>query len=450
MIKNIMPTFTKKLKDMKIKDILKNMKIESLKEMQKEAFETISKKNDVVLLSPTGSGKTLGFLLPMLDRINSKIQAVQILILVPSRELALQIEQVFKSMQTGIKVNSCYGGHEMRIERNNFSHAPSVLVGTPGRIADHIKRENFITDHINTLILDEFDKSLEFGFKEEMSFIIESIKGLKQRVLTSATNIAEIPEFTGVINPVTINYLEINAPTNLQRRLVRSEENDKLDILYRLLCTLGNQSSLVFCNHRAAVERISEHLMHLGIAHDTFHGGLEQDERERAVLKFRNGSIRTLITTDLAARGIDIPEIQNVIHYQLSYQEDAYIHRTGRTARMNAEGTSYIVLGENEDIPKYIKEIPQEEFIPLDVERPEAPDWQTLYIGFGKKEKINKIDIVGLLCKVGKLSKDEVGIIEVKDHSSYVAVKREKAKEVLKLVRNQKIKNKKLKIDISM
>lgn len=243
-----MPTFTQKYTNMKIKDILNNMNIVSLKEMQKEAIETIGKKKDVILLSPTGSGKTLGFLLPILDKINPKIQAVQVLILVPSRELALQIEQVFKSMQTGFKINSCYGGHDTKIERNNLSHPPYVLVGTPGRVADHIRRQNIEVDNIKTLILDEFDKSLEFGFKDEMSYIIESLKSLKQRVLTSATNIEQIPDFTGVKNPITINYILDCAPQNLKRRLVRSEENDKLDILYRLLCTLGDTSSLVFCN----------------------------------------------------------------------------------------------------------------------------------------------------------------------------------------------------------
>jgi len=434
---------------MKLKDILKNLKIASLKPMQKEAFETISKKKDVILLSPTGSGKTLAFLLPLLDRINLKKQAVQILILVPSRELALQIEQVFKSMQTGIKVNSCYGGHEMRIERNNFSHAPSLLVGTPGRIADHIRRDHFSINDINTLVLDEYDKSLQLGFKDEMSFIIDSIKTIKQRVLTSATELDEIPEFTGVKNPEIINYLQEMTAPNLQLRIVRAEERDKLDILYRLLCTLDQESAIVFCNHRAAVDRISAHLYHLGIVHDVFHGGLEQDERERALLKFRNGSIRTLITTDLAARGLDIPEVQNVVHYQLSYQEDAYIHRTGRTARMDANGRAIIILGEDEDIPKYIKEIPTEEFIPQEVLLPEQPVWETLYIAGGKKDKINKIDIVGFLYKVGGLQKDDIGIIEVKDFTSFVAIKRDVIDSLLRDVRDQKIKGRKFKIEIS-
>lgn len=434
---------------MKIKEILENLKIASLKPMQKEAFDVISKKNDVILLSPTGSGKTLAFLLPILDRIDSKTKGVQVLILVPSRELAIQIEQVFKSMQTGIKINSCYGGHEMKVERNNLSHAPSVLVGTPGRIVDHITRENFSTENIHTLILDEYDKSLELGFKDEMSFIISKSPAIKQRVLTSATELKEIPSFTGVKDAETVNYLEEYSAPNLVLRIVRAEESDKLDILYRLLCTIGEESSLVFCNHREAVERISTHLRGLDIAHDIFHGGLEQSERELALLKFRNGSIRTLITTDLAARGLDIPEIQNIIHYQVSNTEDAYIHRTGRTARMNASGKAFIVLGERENIPAYIKLIPPEEFIPLDVEAPYNPKWVTLYIAGGKKDKINKVDIVGLLCQAGELKKEDIGVIEVKDFTSFVAVRREMVKHLLRKLEDQKIKRRKVKIDIA-
>jgi ATP-independent RNA helicase DbpA len=434
---------------MKIKEILENMKIASLKPMQKEAFDVISMKKDVILLSPTGSGKTLAFLLPILDRIDTKTKGVQVLILVPSRELAIQIEQVFKSMQTGIKINSCYGGHAMKVERNNFSHPPSVLVGTPGRIVDHITREHFATENIHTIILDEYDKSLELGFKDEMSFIISKAPSIKQRILTSATELKEIPTFTGVKDPETVNYLSDFKAPNLVLRIVRAEESDKLDILYRLLCTIGEESSLVFCNHREAVERISTHLRDLDIAHDVFHGGLEQSERELALLKFRNGSIRTLITTDLAARGLDIPEIENVIHYQVSATEDAYIHRTGRTARMNASGKAFIVLGERENIPKYIKLIPPEEYIPLDVQAPYNPQWVTLYLAGGKKDKINKIDIVGLFCKTGGLSKDEIGIIEVKDFTSFVAVKRNSVKNLLRKLQDQRIKRKKVKIDIA-
>ena len=337
-----------------IKKALGNLKISTLNEMQHAALNA-DKRSDIILLAPTGSGKTLAFLLPLLDVLDAGVPFVQALILVPSRELALQIEQVFKSMGNGIKVNCCYGGHSTKIESNNFTQPPALLIGTPGRIAHHLRRENFSTDKITTLILDEFDKSLEFGFQEDMAYIIRQLPALKKRVLTSATKMQEIPAFTGVKHPVEINFLhnKSNAP-DLELKAVVAEAADKLEALFSLICKIGDKATLIFCNHRDAVERISELLWHQGLVHDIFHGGMEQEDRERALLKFRNGSHRILITTDLASRGLDIPEIEHVIHYQLPHNEEAFLHRNGRTARMHAKGTSYLILAPDE-LPSYLK-----------------------------------------------------------------------------------------------
>ena len=436
---------------MMIQKILAHIKISSLNAMQLASIEAAKKENDVILLSPTGSGKTLGFLLPILQNLDPKKTGVQALILVPSRELAIQIETVFKSMNTGFKVNCSYGGHSTKTEKNNFEHPASVLVGTPGRIAFHIRRNNFDTNTVSTLVLDEFDKSLEFGFKEEMSYIIHELKKLEKRILTSATKIKEIPDFTGVKDPIELNYLS-NTPTKpqgLKLKIVKAEGTDKLDALFSLICKLGNTASLIFCNHREAVERISGLLWDKGLAHGIFHGGMEQEDRERALIKFRNGSHKMLITTDLASRGLDIPEIEYVIHYQLPHTEDIYIHRNGRTARMNAKGTSYLLLSETEYVPSFIKESPAVETLPEKNAIPEKSGWVTLYIASGKKDKINKVDIVGLLLQKGNLQKEELGLIEVLDHSSYAAVTAKKAEAVVQLVRNEKIKGKKVKIEVS-
>ncbi len=430
---------------------LENLKITALNQMQLASIEACKKSNDVILLSPTGSGKTLGFLLPLLNTLSKEKVGVQALILVPSRELGIQIEQVFKQMQTGFKVNCCYGGHSTKIERNNFNQAPTVLVGTPGRIAYHIRKISFDTNTIHTLILDEFDKALEFGFQEEMSYIIQRLKNVNKRMLTSATNMPIIPEFTGVINPLELNFLDAS-PTKtdgLKLKQVKAENKDKLDALFSLVCKLGNKPTLIFCNHRDAVERISSLLFAKGLDHGIFHGGMDQDDRERALIKFRNGSHRILITTDLASRGLDIPEIEIVIHYQLPTTENAFIHRNGRTARMNAQGVSYLLLAVGDHIPPFIKENPEIETLPSKNTLPANSDWDTLYLSAGKKDKINKMDIVGMLLQKGKLQKDELGLIEVLDHSAYAAIKREKIKQVESLVRNEKIKNKKVKIEIS-
>jgi len=428
---------------------LKNLNISSLNAIQEASLEADKKGNDLVLLAPTGSGKTLGFLLPVLNRLNPDKEGIQAMILVPSRELALQIEQVFRDMSTGFKVNCCYGGHSIQTERNSLKHPPAILIGTPGRIADHVKRGRVETSSIHTLVLDEFDKALEFGFQADMASIIGQLRRIKKRILTSATQSIKIPVFTGISSPIELNFLEEASPKELQIKAVKSEGKDKLEALFRLVCSLGNEATLVFCNHRDAVERISGHLNLRGLVHDIFHGGLEQEERERALIKFRNGSHHLLITTDLASRGLDIPEIKYVIHYHLPTKEDAFIHRNGRTARMKAEGTSYLVLAQDELLPRFINESIPFDQLPENVTLPKQPDWVTLFIGSGKKDKVNKVDLVGFLLQKGKLQKDELGLINVLDYSSFVAVRREKVNKVLHLIRNERIKRKKPKIAIS-
>jgi len=432
-----------------IKQALEKLKITELNQMQHAALEA-AKKGDVLLLSPTGSGKTLGFLLPLLGLLDPKIPTVQALILVPSRELALQIEQVFKTIGSGFKVNVCYGGHPVKIERNNLSQPPAVLVGTPGRIAHHLRRESFTTNTIKTLILDEFDKALEFGFQEDMTYIIRQLGHLNKRILTSATKMDEIPAFTGIHNPKEVDFLQnqTNAP-DLKLKAVISPAADKLDTLFSLLCKIGDKATLVFCNHRDAVERISDLLWDRGLVHDIFHGKMEQEDRERALLKFRNGSHRLLITTDLASRGLDIPEIEYVVHYQLPHNEEAFLHRNGRTARMHAKGTAYLILTEDEKLG-YIDKAPEIEVLPADLKIPAPTPWATVYIAAGKKDKVNKVDIVGLLLQKGELAKDDLGLIEVLDYSSYAAVKRNRIERTVNLLKGEKIKNKKVKIEISV
>lgn len=433
-----------------IQRALANLKIAALNDMQLASLEANKKGSDIVLLSPTGSGKTLAFLLPALSLMDANITGVQVLILAPSRELTLQIEQVFRAMGTEFKVNCCYGGHPMKVEKNNLKHPPAILIGTPGRIADHIRRDTFDTSSVKTIILDEFDKSLEFGFQEEMSYIINELHHLNKRFLTSASEAIAIPDFTGVSSPIRLNFLSDAPPLGLKLKAVVSEGRDKLDALFALICKLGNKTTLIFCNHREAVTRISELLWDKGLVHGIYHGGLEQEERERALIKFRNGSHRILITTDLASRGLDIPEIENVIHYQFPATADAFMHRNGRTARMHAEGTSYLIMGEGDHLPAFLKEKPEYVDLPLEPRLPDNSEWDTLYIAAGKKDKINKTDIVGLLIQKGKLNKDEVGLIEVLDYSSFVAVKRDKIDKVVLLLRFEKIKKKTVKFEVSL
>jgi len=426
---------------------LSNTGIEKLNEMQQAVLDAGTTK-DMVLLSPTGSGKTLAFLLPLLTTLTDEEKKIQALIIAPSRELALQIETVFRSLGAGYKVNCCYGGHPIRTEKKSLEHPPAVLIGTPGRIVDHIERGNVNLDTVRTLILDEFDKSLELGFLSEMKEILSHLPGVRRRVLTSATASVDIPDFTGITAPVRLSFIhQTKESKGLTVRIVKSPVKDKLDTLYGLLGELKGESALVFCNLREAVERVSNYLSEKGVDNECFHGGMEQPERERALSHFRNGSATVFISTDLASRGLDIPEVKNVIHYHLPINEEAYIHRNGRTARMHAEGNAFLILNEIEAVPEYIEREPEEFFLPEKVKAPERSEWVTLTINRGKRDKLSKKDIVGFLFQKGGLEKDELGVVEVKESCSYAAVKRNKLNALIARIREEKIKNMKAKFN---
>ena len=431
-----------------VESVLEALKLKALNPMQEAMLVTAATHPNIMLLSATGSGKTLAFLLPVIQSIDNTSKTTQALVLVPSRELALQIEQVARTMSTGFKITCCYGGHKREIEENNLIEAPALIIGTPGRIADHLRRGNIKTDSLHTLILDEFDKTLELGFQEEVSFIVSSLTALSKRILTSATPAPGLPDFLPQ-DMEELNFLEEGAtPEALAIRFVRSGDKDKIDTLFQLICFLGGRSTIVFCNHREAVERTSTLLSDKGIINTFYHGAMEQRDREVALARFRNGSKPVLVTTDLAARGLDVPNIRYIIHYHLPATEDTFTHRNGRTARMDASGTAILLISADEKLPPYLdkpEEIVLSETYPL----PEKPKWATLFIGAGKKDKVNKVDIVGFFTNKGELKKEDIGLIEVKDFFSFVALRKNHVGHVLQLIKDQKIKNKKVKINIA-
>ena len=431
--------------------LIARLNIKSLNEMQDKTAVSIRENDHLILLSATGSGKTLAFLLPLLESLDPEEKLCQAMILVPSRELALQIDGVLKQMQTGFKVTCCYGGHKREIEENNLVQPPAIIIGTAGRMADHIRRNNVDLSKVQFLVLDEFDKSLELGFLEEMEYIIKSLPAVKKRMLTSATFTEEIPDFVQMKNPVTLNFLPENgiAPDVLRINTVLSPDKDKLDTLFQLVCYTGNTSTIIFCNHRDAVERVSNFLLDQGIVNVFYHGGMEQHDREVALCKFRNTSSDVLVTTDLASRGLDIANIRNIIHYHLPNDEAAFTHRNGRTARMNTTGNVYVVHSSDEKMPQYLTENAVVFEMPERLSLPEKPKWSTLFVDAGKKDKVNKVDIVGFLSQKGNLKQDEIGLIEVKDFTAFVAVRKSKIGNVVELVKNEKIKGKKVKIAVA-
>jgi superfamily II DNA/RNA helicase len=425
-------------------EILEKMGIAKLNPMQEEACNVISTTSNVVLLSPTGTGKTLAFLLPIIDLLDMNSKEVQALILVPSRELAIQIEQVVREMGTGYKTNAVYGGRPFSKDKIELKHEPAILIGTPGRVSDHLRRETFSVNAIKTLVLDEFDKSLEVGFAEQMTEIIQALPNIEKRILTSATQQIEIPRFVGLKDPAYINYLGAKKKSQLQIKTINSPSKDKLESLKEVLDHIGNKPGIIFCNYRDSIQRVSDYLNQNQIGHGCFHGGMEQQDRERSLIKFRNGTHNIIVATDLAARGLDIPELNFIIHYQLPLKEDEFTHRNGRTARMNASGNSYVIKWVREDLPDFIE---LDELKNLNTrDTPKNTLWETIFVSGGRKDKISKGDIAGLFFKQGKLEKDELGAIELKQDCCFVSVPAKKVDALIATLNNTKLKNKKVRV----
>ncbi len=424
-------------------NILEKLSIEKLNAMQEEAQEAILSNPEIVLLSPTGTGKTLAFLLPIIAELDINCPEVQVLIVVPSRELAIQIEQVIREMGSGYKTNAVYGGRTGSKDKTEIKHRPAILIGTPGRIADHLRRENFSAEFVTTLVLDEFDKSLEIGFESEMKEILALLPKVQKKILTSATQEVEIPKFVGLKDPQIIDYLH-EGNSQLKVKTVLSASPDKLDTLAELLCHLGNQPGIVFCNFKDTIQEVSDFLNENNIGHGCFYGGMEQKDRERALIKFRNGTHQLIIATDLAARGLDIPEIKFIIHFQLPQRAHEFTHRNGRTARMFNDGTAYVIKGKNENLPDFVENAEIEKMLKAPLPLPSI--WKTLFVSGGRKDKISKGDIAGLFIKQGKLGNEQIGIIEIKTDCAFVAVHASEVNRLIKLVDNSRLKSKKVRV----
>ena len=381
--------------------ILEKLGISELNDMQKEATQAVLRtNNDVVILA--------------------SVPTVQAVVIVPGRELALQSATVLKDMGCGLRACACYGGRAAMDEHRVLRQVqPHIVFATPGRLLDHIEKENILTTGIRYLVIDEFDKCLEMGFLNEMNAIINRLSNVQRRILISATDAESIPHFVNMGRTTRMDYLieeeQVSDRVNVYQ--VISPVKDKLETLRNLLCELGEESSIVFLNYRESVERVADYLQEQGFTLSYFHGGLEQRQREDALYKFSNASANVLVSTDLASRGLDIPSINNIIHYHLPESEQGYIHRVGRTA---AEPTLHT--------------------IPTDLPAPPKPKMVTLYIGKGKKDKLSKGDIVGFLCKKGGLKGTEIGRISVEDRFTYVAIDRAQLRSVLRNVQGEKIK----------
>jgi len=423
------------------KEILKKLGIERLNQMQLSSNEAIINYNNVIIQSPTGTGKTLAFLLPLINDIERGLQQVQCLIIVPSRELAIQIEGVVRQMGSGIKCNSVYGGQSFNQDKINLKHIPSLVVGTPGRVADHIKRNTFSLDYIKSFVIDEFDKSLEIGFEDELKSICSALYDVKKRILTSATKSIDIPRYVNLDKPVTIDTSD-QGEGEMKMELIESKNKDKLDRLAEVLNILGNDSGIVFCNYKDSIQRVSNFLMDKGILHGRFYGGMEQQDRELSLTKFRNGSHKIIVATDLASRGLDVERINYIIHYHLPSNENEFIHRNGRTARMDKDGIVYVLKHHSDPSPTFIPHLQLAKFENKEYEAHQ--NWVTLMISGGRKDRISKGDVAGFLIKKGELKNDEVGLIELKQKVTFVAIEKKSSTKIVKKINGLRLKTKKI------
>lgn len=430
--------------DFNLDKLISNAGIDSLNKMQLEAINHFPASKEVILAAPTGSGKTIAFLLMLLKVIPPDYKGTYCITVTPTRELALQITHVFQSLKTGLKVTTCYGGHKREIEENNLLEPPTLIIGTPGRLNDHIRRGNIHAETIQAIILDEFDKSMEMGFEEEMQSVFSSLSQVRYKIFASATPTLNLPAFVGADNPEILDFSHQERPElGLHRVTIRADE--KQSLLFHLLCTIGNRKTIVFVNQKETLSGLGDFLREKGITSVAYHGSLEQKDREVAIAKFRNGSVPFLLTTDLASRGLDVTNVRFIIHYDFPESEQIFIHRNGRTARMDASGEA-ILFTHDKPLPDFVQqdipEFPISENAPV----PAKPEWGTLYFSAGKKDKINKVDIAGFLMQKAGLKREDTGLIEVKDFYSFAAVRRSKMNYIIGLGKEQKIKNKKVKV----
>jgi len=435
-------------------DILSRLGISQLSEMQRNAVSVITANADTVLLAPTGTGKTLAFLLPLVSALDSEKAEPQALVLSPTRELAEQTFSVFTRMGTPLRACCLHGGRPAMDEHRQLNNIqPQLIVGTPGRINDHLDKGNFAADGIRMLVIDEFDKMLELKFQDELGRIVRRLTGVRRSVLVSATDAPEIPAFMGLTRrrPVVLDYLSPSSSRQKARithYIVRSPQRDKLETLRMLLSKFGQQQAVVFVGYRESVDRVGQFLRGQGYSVSLFHGGMEQRERERSLYLFAGGAANVLVSTDLSARGLDIPTLRHVVHYHQPARPEDYLHRCGRTGRWDQNGDSYLILAPGETEPQY-EGVDFEEYDLRPPYAPPAPSkWASVYIGKGRKDKLSKGDVVGFLCKQGGARRDDIGRIDMGEHWAYVAVLRSRVRQIISQCQGEKIKKLSTKIEL--
>jgi ATP-independent RNA helicase DbpA len=418
---------------------------------------------DVVGQAPTGSGKTAAYGLSVLHQVDVKLDAVQIIVLVPARELALQVRDALKKLGKflpNLRVAAFYGGHAFRDETSSLQQAPHIVVATPGRLLDHFERRSIIPNQLKVLILDEADKLLELGFQEELVEIIKRLPRRRQTLLFSATMSDKVLDLIrkNLTRPRVVNAGADTdeLPENLKLVGHFGPVEKKPAALLHLLQQPETGRALVFCNTRERCTELTRFLQGRGVAAEVLHGKMPQPERDKALMKLRNGSSQVLVATDVAARGIDVTALDTVVQFDSPDKADAFQHRAGRTARAGAEGTAHILVTEKEQAQ--VKKWPiaagiqwkplHAPKLPPAAPKTPRPENATLHVSAGRKDKVSAHDLVGTFVAHGGLEREAVGHIEVFDHYSYVAVPRPQAQEVAERVTGAKIKGRKIRVSL--
>ena len=443
--------------------------------VQARAIPLLLAGRDLVGQSTTGSGKTAAFALAILQKLKRGKRHPQALVLCPTRELCAQVARDFRKLgrrEADLQVLIVSGGQPMKPQLAALELGVHVVVGTPGRALDHIVRGSLDLSRVATIVVDEADRMLDMGFGEEMEKILSGAPKPRQTVFFSATYPRSIDAMTKAHqqNPERLTVGELEGPQNLLRQLAYVvDDTRRLETLLAVLRASPPESAIVFCNFKATVARIEQALAAAGISSASLHGGLEQKERDFVMAKFRNHSIRVLVATDVAARGLDIEGLDLVVNYELPFQPEIYVHRIGRTGRAGKPGTALSLVG-SQDRAK-VKAI--EAAIGSPLERQAAPSadlkdakvddaptskpsivadatMETLYISGGRKDKLRPGDILGALTgEAGGFQGSDVGKIEIHDRFSYVAIAKGSANRAIQQLGSGRIKGKKFKVGLA-
>lgn len=430
-----------------IDNISERLGIASLNPMQVAMMASAPRSS--ILIAPTGSGKTLAFAASMLRCLSMPAGSIQALILAPSRELVLQIYSVVRPIAVGLKTVALYGGHSFKEEQASLSVTPDIIVATPGRLIDHIERGRIDVDKLRVLVLDEYDKLLELGFEDEMKKIVKRCGVVNTVILTSATEIQELPPYIKTEAPEIIRSEDTKSKSRLRRILVESPVPDKLATLIDLLHSLPDGKAIIFVNYRDSATRVYDALRKAGINVGLYHGALEQQDRELAIDMLNNGTTPIIVSTDLGSRGLDIDAVDYVIHYHMPTTTETWAHRNGRTARQGADGSVYVITSENDTIPEYV--VTDRPYVPTaKSDNPIHPHTFTLYFNLGKKEKISKGDIAGFISKAGGIAGNQIGVINISDHWAIAAVDVNAAKPetLARQLSSERLKGKKVKVSV--